>query len=598
MDINLLLLIAVCTAPEGGFVDHTDAIGLGPDIVPETVSRLCFADLDGDDYPDAVIDRHRVFLNRPDGDSPIGRSFLEIPPDQSGLRIPVTGTVTVFADLDNDGHVDAIVAEYINRFDDKWEDHGRRTCWQKGRGDGTFGTPQPIKGAQEATACAIAVGDVNRDGRLDLWLGNWYARYGASYAGFQNDLLLQQPRPPEVGEAAELRWSPTLLPVGVEPIVEAPEEEDPFDEENDADGRPTYGAMIADLDNDGTAELLELNYGRRWSRCFHRPNTSSNDWLDIAPKIGFDGDDIRHGRYPDWLKERAKEDPRFDREDEEPFRANGNTFDCSIGDIDNDGDFDIFLAEITHGWAGESSDRSRVLLNQTAESGQFKLFVDTKKNIDRVPADKNSWNQGDLFCELADLDHDGRLDLILCSGDYPDNQRLRIFLQQPDGSVRDATEYLGIDHDGSHQVSLADVDCDGDLDMLVGQTFFRFTKEMKEGRSPRIRLFINEATEGRKSITLRLRGDGAAVNRDALGAAVRIKLSDGTIISRLLTGIGGHAGMQRDFIVHFGLGPNDIVEELNVTWPDQARTTQRFEDVAAGRYTLHFGGTLEEVKRD
>ena len=93
-------------------------------------------------------------------------------------------------------------------------------------------------------------------------------------------------------------------------------------------------------------------------------------WADIAPQAGLDGDDVRHGRYPGWLKERAKEDPRFDRDDEKPFRANGNTFDGAVGDIDGDGDFDLFLSEITHGWAGDSSDRSRLLLNRVVETGR------------------------------------------------------------------------------------------------------------------------------------------------------------------------------------------------------------------------------------
>ena len=593
-DINLLVLAVVCATEGARFVDLTDAVGLGPDVVPETISRLCLVDLNADGRPDAVIDRHRVFINTAEPASPIGRRFVEIPTAQTHLREPDRSTVTAFADLDNDGRLDAIVAEYVNRFDEKWEDHGRRTSWQPGRGDGTFGPPEPIAGAQQATTCAIAVGDVNRDGRLDLWLGNWYASYGVSYVGHPNDLLLQ--RAGEVSDDGNLAWEAILLPQGAAPVNAAPQEEDPFDEEHDAAGRPTYGVMIADLDGAGSPELIELNYGRRWNRLYQRQAENGGTWMDIAPQARFDGDAIRHGKHPLWLKERGKEDPRFDREDEKPFRGNGNTFDCAVADADNDGDFDILLAEIAHAWAGCSSDRSRLLLNQSHETRELRFLQDSRKQTDRIPADLVSWNQGDLFCELADLDHNGLVDLIISSGDYPDNQRLRVFLQQPDGTVRDATEALGIDHDGSHQVSLGDVDGDGDLDMLVGQTFFRYTKEMKEGRSPRLRLLINEATEGRKSITLRLEGDGKRTNRDALGAIVRAKLADGTVMSRQLIGIGGHAGKQRDFIVHFGLGDADVVEELAVQWPDAEQTTRRFTRVRAGSYSLCIGGELRDRK--
>lgn len=597
--MNLLTLMAVCAAPPD-FTDVTDAVGLGPEVIGDGVARLCFADLNADRWPDVVIDRHRVFLSRADDASPIGRSFEEIPAAETNLRQPVNGTLTVFADIDNDGHLDAVVTENVKPLDENWEDHGRRTSIQLGNGDGTFGDPQPIKVVRPATTCAVAIGDVDRDGWLDLFIGNWYAQYGASYAGYHNDLLLRVPG----DDAAEVRrsWLVQHLPRTSEPELEPVGEHESFDEERDAGGRPTYGAMIADLDGGGRPELLELNYGRRWNRCwlwFERAEESGlTPWLDVAPPWGLDGDDVRHGRHPDWLKNRAKEDPRFDRPDEKPFRANGNTFDCAVNDVDNDGDFDVMLSTIAHAWAGESSDRTRILLQQNTEQGKVEFEQIDQLNVDRIPEDVQSWNQGDLFCALADLNHDARVDAIISSGDYPDNQRLRIYLQQPDGSLQDATVALGIDHDGSQQISLADVDGDGDFDLLVGQTFFRYSAEQKQGRTPQARLFVNQSTGNRKSITIRLHGDGERVNRDALGAVVRASLPDGTTMSRQLIGIGGHAGKQHDFIVHVGLGSADHASELVVQWPDAHDTTQRFATVDAGRYELVFDGELEPVGED
>ncbi|UCD74012.1 MAG: VCBS repeat-containing protein [Phycisphaerales bacterium] len=591
--ISLLLAAAMWGAGGGQFIDVTDAVGLGTETVPETVSRLCFADLNGDGWPDVVIDRHRVFLNQPDEASPIGRRFAEVSPERTGLREPVRGTLTVFADLDNDGNLDAIVAEYINKFDENWEDHGRRTAWQKGNGDGTFGPPQVIEEAPEATTCAIAVGDVNHDALPDLWIGNWYIQYGGSYAGYHNHLLLQ----------TKSGWQVRQLPADSEPSVEPPSEEE-FDEATDALGRPTYGVMIAELwgtpllgtnPNPQSPELIELNYGRRWNRCYDLMHQGLAP-RDYAPQYGLDGDAIRHGEYPDWAVQRmAQRDPPIELEPEKPFRANGNTFDCSVGDINNDGDFDLFLAEITHGWAGDSSDRSRFLINSRDDRWSLQFVYDPRLCVDRIPPDQENWNQGDLFCELADLDHDTRLDLILSSGDYPDNQRLRIYLQQPDGTFADSTEALRIDHDGSQQISLDDVDGDGDLDILVGQTFFRYTAEMKEGRTPQPRLFINNATQGRQSLVLRLKGDGKEVSRDALGTIVRAKLADGTVMSRQVIGVGGHAGKQNGLIIHFGLGDAEVVDELTVEWPDAEHSVQELRDVVAGRYSLKYGGELAAV---
>jgi hypothetical protein len=145
----------------------------------------------------------------------------------------------------------------------------------------------------------------------------------------------------------------------------------------------------------------------------------------------------------------------------------------------------------------------------------------------------------------------------------------------------------------SRSASPTSTDGDGDLDLLVGQTFFRYSPEQKAGRTPQLRLFINHATAGRDSITVRLRGDGATINHDALGAVVRVILPDGTTMQRQLIGIGGHAGKQHDFVVHFGLGSAERAREVVVQWPNRTAQTQRFTDVAAGRYTLTVGGELQ-----
>ncbi|MHC4802350.1 MAG: CRTAC1 family protein [Planctomycetota bacterium] len=579
--ILLVAAIAAVASPTPGhrFIDVTDDVGLGADVVGTAISRCCFADVNGDGRADAIVDRHRVFLNVADdtGASVIGRRFVEVP--DCGLPRPQAGDITVFADIDNDGPLDAIVTRYIDLHNESWTDDGQRTRWLPGQGDGTFGEARPITLAPPATTSAIAAGDLNHDGRLDLWLGNWYVHYGESLAGYPNDLLLQEP---PGWQAARLPPGP---PVGLD-----------LDEDTDLAGRPTYGAMIADLDGLGRPELLELNYGRRWNRCHLWLTSPDGDpparWTDIAPRAGLDGDDVRHGRYPEWLQERAKEEPRFDRDDEKPFRANGNTFDCAVGDIDSDGDFDLFLSEITHAWAGDSSDPSRFLLSRLRETGRLEFEYDPRLSVDRVPAEGNQWNQGDLFCALADMDNDGRLDLLLSSGDYPDDERLRLYRQQADGTFADVTAEVGLDHDGSQMISLADVEGDGDLDILVGQTFFRYTPEMKAGRQPRLRLFVNETPAGAHGLTLRLEGDpDLGTNRDALGAVVKATVGSVTM-QRQLVGVGGHSGKQQDFVVHFGLGPAERVDKLVVVWPDAARTTQTFAGVVVGRYTLRQGEAL------
>lgn len=615
-------------APPVRFVDVTEEAGLGG----LAAARVAFVDINGSGRPDVVVDRHRVFLNTDDAEAPLGFRFVEV--QETGLPALQRGDVVVFADLDNDGIPDAIIARYLDINRDGFEppEAPARTAWLRGRGDGTFGEARIIEAAQRATVSSIAVGDVDLDGRLDLYIGTWYTRYGQSVEAFSNDLLLQAGRDSEVE------------------FVRQPLHEDGhgFDDETDLAGRPTYGVMIASVlkwapyadvtveepvqgvGYPGMAEgqpppphprgpqLLELNYGRRANRLWGGPMWTLTPGelagIDVAPKIGLDGDDIRHGRHPEWLKIVAERDPRFARRDEKPFRSHGNTFDAAIGDVNNDGLFDIFVAEITHGWAGDSSDRSRLLMAGPAKSNPMIAFEPSRQSFDRIPPipprDEWAegwfprWNQGDLYCEFADLDSDGLLDVIISSGDYPDpapyDQRLRIYRQNEDGSFTDVTADSGIDHVGSQQISLGDVNGDGQLDVLVGQSFTRMTPEMIAAASggtgePRLRLFLNqtrqevaEAPGG--SVTLTLIGDHErGINREALGSVVRMETSAtgrARFQSRQLIGIGGHAGKQHQFLVHFGLGDAARVDRIEIHWPSADGVITLLRDVPPGHHII------------
>lgn len=591
--VGVALTVGAAAPPQ--FIDVTDAVGLGPDVIGSTVARLCFVDLNNDRWPDAVIDRHRVFLSVADDASPIGRRFDEVPPEDTGLLEPRSGTVTIFADLDGDGTLDAVVGEFVDSANPEWDDHGQRTGWHTGNGDGTFAerTPLPV---DPKTTISMAAGDVTGNGRIDLYIGNTYVQYGAGYEAHTNDLLLNL-----TGNADDgILWSR-------EPLAEDHHE---FSEDEDLAGRPTFGTMILHSPVGRDMMLLELSYGRRWNRAWLRGVDGA--WRDAADRLGLDGDGIRHGTYPEWLKQRWEERFGERRADEQPFRANGNTFDAAAGDVDNNGRVDLFLSEITHGWAGESSDRSRFLFFGTDDAGRTRFASRDGYSVDRMPTPPDdpdaphNWNHGDLFCELADCDHDGLLDLVLSSGDYPDDQRLRIFRQrtEPDDAGRrmaDVTADWGIDHDGSQQISLADVDGDGALDVLVGQTFNRLTAELREGRSPHLRLFVNRATEDRPSLVIRLRGDGTTVNTAGIGTVVRaiVQRPDGERIAMLreCIGPGGHAGKQHDHVVHFGLGDADQVVSLRVFWHGAGAQTQQFSRVSPGRYTLTYGGELAPIEQ-
>lgn len=644
----IVLLCAPAMAGElPKWIDATEVSGLGQ----QAISRLKFADLNSDRRPDIIIQPETA-----DGAVPLvylqtGQTAPSDPP--AFVRKPDTnlphlqrGDVLIFADLDNDGHLDAVLGRYLDLYQETYTPppfEPTRSAWMKGTGDGSFGAPRVLEAAQLATTRAIAVGDVNQDGLPDLFIGNWYERYFTGFEAFANDLLLQVTRPE--GDPAFVRWP-------------MPDETRPTGYETDLGGRPTYGVALPRLD-EGLPMLLELNYGRRWNRLYRMqerlpmrvPNRDqeapapmvpmdaralpahlvrSLKGEDIAVKAGVDGDAIRHGRHPVWPSSHAEAQPRSLRPDEAPFRANGNTFDSAVGDIDNDGDFDLFFSTIIHAWAGESSDRSRFLVNQLQETGRLEFLSFAHLSVDRIPAlpepgepltaEVTQYNQGDISAELADLNHDGRLDLILCSSDYPDppphDERLRLYFQQADGRFRDVTASLGIDHVGAGMVSVADVDGDGDLDILIGQSFNRLPAALRRqaalasGALPpgapedapartRARLFLNTSPPERSSILIDLVGDPASgVTRQAHGTVVRLSADlDGDPSTpevtqmRQVLGPSGHAGKQHPLTVHFGLGQAQEARLIEVAWPGQAEPV-RLESVAPGRYRLEQGGNL------
>ncbi|MFO7725761.1 MAG: CRTAC1 family protein [Oceanipulchritudo sp.] len=650
MKPSLLLLLASLPlgfspsfADSGAWRDITSTSGLGQ----HSAALVKFANLNNDRLPDVVLLQEsrdpappRVFVqsssNRP-GSEP--SFFLKT---DTGLPALNRGDSIVFADLDNDGHQDAIIVRYLDIYQDDYEPPAEaptRTGWLRGNGDGTFSDPAPIEAARLATGRSIAVNDVNEDGLPDLFIGNWYERYFSGYEGFANDLLLQYTG--EDDQPDFVRWP-------------MPNETRISDYRDDLGGRPTYGTAMPRLD-DGPPMLLELNYGRRWNRLYrmeHRrpiqPPRKDNETPaplvlkdsrargadlvrhlrgeNIAAEAQVDGDAIRHGRHPSWPHAHAEAQPRSLRSDEAPFRSNGNTFDVAVGDIDNDGDFDLFLSTIIHAWAGESSDRSRFLVNQLEETGSLRFFSFEHLSVDRIPEAPAPgeplqrihahYNQGDIFAELADLNHDGRLDLVLCSSDYPDppphDERLRIYFQQEDGRFRDVTASLGLDHVGAGMPSLADVDNDGDLDLIVGQSFNRLTGEQRRAAAltsgalapdadrderprTRARLFLNESAGERASILLELVGDPSkGTSRDAYGTIVRLVADlDGDPATpevtqqRQVLGPAGHAGKQHQLDVHFGLGDAERATAVEIIWPGQEDNPLRIESLEPGHYRIN-----------
>lgn len=507
---------------------------------------VAFADLDGDGRPDAVLNRTKVFLQKE------GR--LVAKGEVRGGRTP---QAVQFGDVDGDGDLDLFFCWLTEK-----DDGCRNEIWLND-GAGSFALKKDSGVGTEPdlsiTACFL---DYDADGKLDLFVGNWYATPWKS----------QEARPSRLyrgrgdGTFEDVTERAKILGIA-----------EPGKRES---RKPVFGVTHTDWNNDGRQDLLVQVYGRQWNQLWR--NNGDGTFTDVAAETTFDGDDIRHGKYLDEVKKLFKEKRNVDLEDEPEWRANGNTFDGAVADFDGDGDMDCFLGEIAHWWAGTSSDRSMLLVNRGREHG----YAFERRALPRPDLAKNA-NEGDLHAGWLDVDNDGLLDLLVASSDYPDEQILKLYRQKPDHTFEDWTEKLGFRWVSASQISLADFDRDGATDILVGRNHMRLTKEQQEKYPLSVGLFRNVAAKGNRFFSLRLLGQ-------AVGARVTIWV-DGKRQVREVYGGLGHAGHRDDPECRFGLGKATKIDKIEVRWPDAS--LQEFYDVEGDRLcTLAKGGTITTDK--
>jgi hypothetical protein len=336
---------------------------------------------------------------------------------------------------------------------------------------------------------AAAFGDADGDGKLDLYWGNWLVHY---------------PDAPAVHD-----------------VFAKGKGDGSFDDRSVAAGvakgmaRPCYGVRWADYDNDGHPDIWVGNYGYAGNRIWR--NLGNGTFVDVAYDLGADRDRIGI--------------------------QGGNTFGGDWGDIDNDGDLDLYAANIAHPRYQPASDPSRLLVNQGPPTYGFRGERAQRGLI---------YDEGDVNAAFADFDNDGDLDLAVASL-YPHHMS-RLYANDGTGHFVDVTYETGVAVEDAVSVVWSDVDEDGDLDLVTAD---------RHGKQ-RVHLFINRI--GQNNHWLELRLQGTTSNRDAIGARVILTVHGKSQI-REVQGGGGHSNDQSTKVVHFGLGDQTAVDELVVRWP-------------------------------
>jgi len=420
------------------------------------------------------------------------------------------GAGMVFADLDDDGDPDIVT---VGR-----NDNSVGLFVNNGAG-GFVGSTIP--GVTVTNAGGVTAADYDGDRDLDLYFAN---------VGVPNILLRND---------GGMTFTDVTAMAGV------------------GDSGAGHGCCWGDYDRDG---WLDLYLGNRTNltdpepnRLYH--NNGDGTFTDVAAALGVDrGDDptfqasffdFNRDGWPDLYLCTDKGEFGCDPFRNHLYRNMGGSFveitdssgtqaciacmGMSIADIDHDLAPDVYCSNVPIG--------NVLFMNQDDET-----FTETA-----IEAGVGSHAMG-WGVEFLDFDNDGYQEIYVCNS--TDYNRLYdwagtapfVDIARPAGAA------LG---EPSYCVATADLENDGDIDILV-QSSFR-----------PIRLFVNHSNVG-NWIRFRLMGDGP--NTRGVGARVRVETPSMTQEQEVRVGSGFKSCSSYD--PHFGLGAATSVTRVTVYWPD------------------------------
>ncbi len=224
------------------------------------------------------------------------------------------------------------------------------------------------------------------------------------------------------------------------------------------------------------------------------------------------------------------------------------------GDIDGDGDMDVYVTNFSH-------DYSTLRINNG-----MGLLEDSTVRYGMVEPTVRFLGWGTL---MIDIENDGDLDIFKANGHvYPEMdqadigttylQRNQVFENFGPGVLREVDwEEAGLGEASRHRgLAGGDVDGDGDIDLVV---------TIMNGRP---RLLINESVSG-AWILVRLVGRRSA--RDGLGARVIVEAGGRKWVSE---SAGGRSYLSAsDPRLHFGIGDLRSIDAVRVRWPSGTEQT-------------------------
>ncbi len=529
MVIGLVVTLSVrCAAGnEVKFVEITKEAGItfrhyngafGKKYMPETMgSGVCFLDYDNDDRQDILLINS---MSWPEHKAPRkttgalyrnlgGRRFADVT-QSSGLAIEMYGMGCAVGDYDNDGYVDiyitALGSNYLFR----------------NNGNGTFTdvTAKAGVGSDAVWGTAVAWFDYDRDGYLDLFVGNYVKWSPEKDLWCTVDGATKSYCTPESYEGATNRLYRNNGDGTFTDVTEKAGVLNPSGK--------TLGVTVFDLNGDGWPDIAVANDTQP---NYLYQNNHDGTFTEVGTITGM------------AVSEEGK------------ARA-GMGIDA--GDYENKGFFALTIGNFPNEMIGFYRN----------EGGR--LFVDVAPTTAIGKESLLSLVFGLFF---FDYDLDGWLDFLAVTGHVDEHfpliqkdvtyaQRPLLFRNLGKGAFIEVGKKIGgplaravVGRGGAY----ADIDNDGDLDVLTTVN------------NDQPRLLLNEG--GNTNNWVRFKTVGTKSNRDGIGTKIVLRTKEAT--QTRIVKSGSSYLSQSELPVTFGLGKQDVVEIVEVAWPSGLQETWR-----------------------
>ncbi|MCP5155818.1 MAG: VCBS repeat-containing protein [Ectothiorhodospiraceae bacterium] len=401
----------------------------GSDITADADATFALAldDVDGDGDLDLVAgnafsQRNRLYLNNGTADPFAGIVGTDITTDAQSTSAVALG------DVDGDGDLDLVAGD---------TDQPNRLYLNNGTNDPFAGVTGADITADAQSTSAVALGDIDGDGDLDLVAGSTfqpnrlYLNNGSAdpFAGVTGTDITADAQITTAVALGDIDGDGDLdLVVGnsSQPLRLYVNNgtNDPFagvtGSDVTADSRPTLAVALGDVDGDGDPDLVAGN--------FFQPNRLYLNDGTADPFAGVAGTDITSDVH--------------------------NTFAVALGDVDGDGDLDLVAGN--PGFFNNVNQPTSLYLNNGT--------ADPFSGVVGIPV--TDPNHFPLALALGDVDGDGNLDLVTGNFDLP----IRLYLNNGTADPFDQVDgsHVAFDTQTTPAVALGDVDGDGDLDLVAG----------------------------------------------------------------------------------------------------------------------------------